>query len=329
MFSTTMLILAATAQSAINSRLSLFEWIRQGGGFVHENLEISTGPDPTWTERGLFATKMIDEGQRLLSLPRRLALCHEHPCQLIQMLQDELASKNSFYEPYLNSVKDSIPDLVGDWTPAEQEWLNGVFPENWDKHTVWYEENCDGDLSVPEEKKTLDIFVSRVSSVHDEYCLVPLYDLMNHKNGRGRNAGPDPKTDPHSELWFEAHAVDDIKSGGQVFTSFGNLTADIFRDFGFLEEKPQVWEWEGEDDELHYIDILDDGKVLMDPDALGQARIYLKQLKATTPPNEAAAAGSTKRFQIAMKFRNEWIKALQLGITRGEQTLQQRKDRGL
>jgi len=83
-------------------------------------------------------------------------------------------------------------------------------------------------------------------------ALCPVYDMMNHNNGRLNTNN----TSVFGEHGFQMESIQDIQAGEELFLTYNDCvdctayekslkdfrgTADIVRDFGFVESYPHAW----------------------------------------------------------------------------------------
>ena len=67
--------------------------------------------------------------------------------------------------------------------------------------------------------------------------LAPLYDLYNHRNGKYHNTLV--KVEEGESISIIAGR--DINAGEEIFNTYGEGTLELFRDYGFVEPLPRVW----------------------------------------------------------------------------------------
>jgi len=67
--------------------------------------------------------------------------------------------------------------------------------------------------------------------------LAPLYDLYNHRNGKYHNTLV--KVEEGESISIIAGR--DINAGEEIFNTYGEGTLELFRDYGFVEPHPRVW----------------------------------------------------------------------------------------
>ena len=82
--------------------------------------------------------------------------------------------------------------------------------------------------------------------------LLPVYDMMSHRNGHWLNTKTDEDASVYDGTPIDVLAKRDIKAGEQIYVSYNMCedctsrertygTPQIFRDYGFVEDFPQQW----------------------------------------------------------------------------------------
>jgi len=113
--------------------------------------------------------------------------------------------------------------------------LQGIPPSlDADRHVRWFSKICGGDLDDEVSMFSLVAFISRASEVG----MIPIYDLLNHHNGR-RNA----KLFIGDEgVQLMAVGKGGINQGEELYLSYGlKAASQMYRDYGFVEDWPVVW----------------------------------------------------------------------------------------
>jgi len=151
--------------------------------------------------------------------------------------------------------KDLLKLVVDQLRPA------GV--DNWIEQE-WYQE-CKGEKNEIHENLALMV-VSRGW----DYTMVPVYEIMNHRNGNYYNSQTNVLNDGEKDV-IQVRARRRIGVGEQIYTSY-NLcdecnnrkedygTPEILRDYGFVEEYPQRWVF----DEILKFEIVDGSTIDID-----------------------------------------------------------------
>lgn len=166
----------------------------------------------------------------------------------------------SRYGPYIQYLLDQPRGVIpSDWSEKGkqmfQETLGGrrqTVPPNYAATWLdedWYED-CNGDPKDELSAAAAMLVVSRA----DDDLLVPVYDMYNHRNGKYYNTHMKVVRGEH----YQVTARRDIEAGEQIYNSYnmcdncggrqdGYGTPEIFRDYGFVEEFPQRWNFEDYD----------------------------------------------------------------------------------
>eukprot|EP00934_Nitzschia_sp_Nitz4_P001216 Nitzschia sp. Nitz4//scaffold98_size77359//36815//46705//NITZ4_005549-RA/size77359-processed-gene-0.17-mRNA-1//1//CDS//3329560760//1216//frame0 len=260
---------AVGAEPEVND-FGLFEWIHNTpDGFVNPKQELRI--DPETGVSGIFAKEKIFQGELLLQVPWSLILESDDPdeigqmcCGTVRSLARELKRGNeSEYAPYVNYLnslpENQIPsawsaagktlfrDLIG---MAQYNPLDVEIPPN--EPTEWVEvdwyHHCRGPRNDRVSARAAVIVLQR----SDDAILIPGYDMYNHRNGKYLNT----ECTQYEDSKHITVASRDIAPGEQIHNSYnlckecggraeGYGTAEILRDYGFVESMPQRWHyWE-------------------------------------------------------------------------------------
>jgi len=163
----------------------------------------------------------------------------------------------SKYGPYIQYLLDQpLGAIPSEWSVKGKAMLNELLggsrrriPPSY--ATTWLEEDwfdeCNGDPKDDLGSKAAMIVVSRA----DDDLLVPVYDMYNHRNGKWYNS----HTKVTRGVNYQMTARRDIQPGEQIYNSYNMCdtcggrkdtygTGEIFRDYGFVEDFPQRWNFE-------------------------------------------------------------------------------------
>eukprot|EP00550_Attheya_septentrionalis_P007766 CAMPEP_0198282362 /NCGR_PEP_ID=MMETSP1449-20131203/2204_1 /TAXON_ID=420275 /ORGANISM="Attheya septentrionalis, Strain CCMP2084" /LENGTH=464 /DNA_ID=CAMNT_0043978607 /DNA_START=177 /DNA_END=1568 /DNA_ORIENTATION=- len=240
----------------------LIEWMRSENAVVGHKQEVRlVDPLDPSSGYGVFATKPIEMGEILLSVPMQLTIFsdieagteHLLPCQTIYKLFDELAKGDaSYYAAYMRYL-ESIPEgeLPDGWSDVGQEILNDLagemlvptqFKQQWVNE---WNGSCGGN-DDPNERMMALIVAKRM----EDGIMVPYSDFFNHRNGHWNNAEvadneQDKKFDivakrtiqPDEEICISLNMCKDCNS--RTMEVYG--TPEILHDNGIVERLPQRW----------------------------------------------------------------------------------------
>lgn len=301
---------------------SLFNWIESNGGYINPNVELSTGPDPNWHIRGVFATSHIEPGEKLFTLPPSVQLCDSDMCGLVNKLRDELVKgQESFYWPYISAMEDHLVDIPAIWNEHERSILQGLFPGDWQRHLIWFEQNCGGDVRDAHHLRSMLLVVARSNGNENQACMSPFYDSLNHANGNLVNTDNNWDGDK-----FEKIINQPVEPGQQIFNSFGESDVGrLFRDYGFISQYPRLWTFTGTDGQDYAFECFDDNGLMsidinpldsphqQHPDSLAQQLSqHLQDLNAD-PPREFSEDDENLdpwRHRMAREYRAEYLHAM-------------------
>lgn len=261
--------------------VDLMKWFGKVDGRLNRKIDIrrSDPSDPN-SPFGLFAMDDVYGKELIMSVPRKTLLTLDGvdqdtelidsalPCETAFKLIEEMEKGNSSeFAGYMEFLKNQKTSLPSAWSDAGKELLNEVIDElppddatTWIEHE-WYEE-CKGEKDAEKENLAL-MLISRGW----DYVMIPMYDVMNHRNGNYFNTFSDKITDNSKET-IQVRAQRRITKGEQIFTSYNMCddcdarkenygTPEILRDYGFVEDYPQRWIF----DDILQFEIRDSSKV--------------------------------------------------------------------
>jgi hypothetical protein len=286
-FTFVLLLLAVTlavAEEQEDEKLAnaLVDWIRNEGGYFSPSLKIGRLHDDPLNPLGLFASQDIEPHESLLIVPHStfISLWDEaaeddddddsdeayvqNVCRLAQKLDVELKIGNdSDYKPFVEYIQNQKQGQIpATWSEEGKQALGQVLPEDSDviDWTKRYFADCNVDEAV------LALTVQRGYDT----ALIPVWDLVNHRNGNALNTENDPM---YSNDALQVRASKNIRKGEEIFATYNECvdcretswywgTPEILRDFGFVEGFPQRWIYLNQDPEILFeIDQNDDGEL--------------------------------------------------------------------
>jgi len=248
--------------------LDIASWITSLGGYVNPHQEIRNA-EPTNPEsiRGVFATAPIQSGEVLLKVPWEAIITADaemgdnlNQCGTAYAVARELAlaesGSSSRFGPYTAMLlaKQDRTGIPNTFAPLSLELLsevlgpNGLQPTDCRRPLRWWEDSCGGNVySDRLSASAFLLMITRASSMispitgSETSVLVPFYDLYNHRLGSWKNAQVVGNMPP----FYAVQAVRDIAPGEQIHNEYRSkndaYTADIFRDYGFVQQTPQLW----------------------------------------------------------------------------------------
>jgi len=243
---------------------TLISWLQEKGGKVSKKVEIRRAdPDDPTSPFGYFAKETINPRELVVSVPRELLISEGDideddlidsplPCETIFNLIREMKLGNeSKYGPYVEYLKaQSYGQIPSSWSEKGKELFERVLgdlppmdPISWIDHE-WYKE-CEGEQDPFDEQAAMLVLARGW-----DYTLIPVFDMMNHRNGKWLNTDSNSVHDDSDNI--VVRATKRIKTGDQLYTSYNMCrdcggrvehygTPDMFRDYGFVEKFPQRW----------------------------------------------------------------------------------------
>lgn len=300
---------------------SLVKWIDENDGYVNPKLELSTGSDPSWKIRGVFATAPIEEDETLALIPPALRFCSEEICDIIETLAEEihLPAKESFWWPYLSLLEDHDVDLPSWWTEEELELLSGLYPTDWTRHAEYFEWKCRNiDLSDPIDVRAVQLYQARskMSGIGEETCLVPVYDSINHGSLEDHNYFTF-----HGKRTIKLFATQGIEAGAQLWNNYGqDDIGRMLRDYGYISDTyPKTWILGEKGDGSEILIQMESENKMSSVIQGGGSDTYetIVNLLSYVTENEPtgiqqrSTTMNPKRYALAVEYRKQYIQALE------------------
>jgi len=252
--------------------VELTDWIQtKPRGFYNDKLEIkNVNANDQSSRLGVFATEDILQSELLLSIPLERLITSDEAvtdyqiamqCGTVKNLIKELRKgNNSKFAPYIKYLlTQTHGQLPSGWSPAGKELLQEVLGFNDDDlenlppeyPTEWLDDwfgECDGKNDPLEVNAAL-----MTVQLGREETLIPLYDMMRHRNGHWLNTIDNSIQGAiKNGNSVKVRASRDIQKGEEIYRSYnfcsdcGKMaetygTFEILRDHGFVESFPQRW----------------------------------------------------------------------------------------
>ena len=232
-------------------------YVEKRGGYIHPQLFVGkwgndmrgVGVDPS------ESSGVIKEGTLLFRIPWSMTVEAEDDCDMVRYLSRELkqyeSGEESKYGEYLTDVvriQDQY-DFLSSWLDEEggddletqRQLLQGLPPNDFDRHTQWLQHTCGFGDPKGWDKFARQALLFLVSYATNE-GVIPYFDLLNSHRGL-HNIRLNPTSDE-----LEVYASRDIKAGEQLWNLYGAelSTSDVWRDYGYIEEWPRRWKFEVE-----------------------------------------------------------------------------------
>jgi len=231
------------------------EWVRSHGGFFSPKIELQrinkTNPD---SAMGVFVTEEVSENETLMMIPHTCVLTtdeSEDGCDAAQNLVKERRLKNeSRYAPYLDYVFDPghKGQIPSEWSEMGKKLLKTIVGREltpYDMADISFQDECDGS-GDPLEEEAYFIVIKRSRNE----AMVPLLDMINHRNGHWCNVDSNSFHDGGNDI--TVFASRNLHVGEQLYLSYNKcvdcdnhrltyVLPHILRDFGFVEQYPRRW----------------------------------------------------------------------------------------
>ena len=256
-------------------------------GYFNPKIEMRrSDPSTSGSGFGIFAKEDIAAKSLLFRVPTNIILdsldtMEDQPlqttmvCGAVRNLAKELKLGNeSDHAAYVNYLLDTqLPgQLPSAWSDAGKtlltRFLEGddgtvTFPPEYPIEWIaddWHQD-CEGSEDPMEEYAAL-LVVQRAW----DHLLIPVYDMMNHRNGESMNTMSNNARDGDP---VKVQANRDIKAGEEIYTTYNMCddceerytrygTPEILRDHGFVEQYPQSWIFPSIDVAFRIDEVMDD-----------------------------------------------------------------------
>jgi spermidine synthase len=259
------------AKGAYEYAKDIIDWVKSTDkGFVHDKVTAQRyDVDDPESPVGMYAVGDIRHGEFLMSIPREIIITAGDDTSedyggiwcptAFNLIREMRLGDESKFAPYVGYLATQPRgQLPSAWSRAGQNLLQELLGRNdndasnnlppsdaleWIK-TDWYDD-CDGSDDLFEQHAALLL----VQRGWDD-LMIPLYDMMSHRNGKWLNTECDSVHGGVSIVHVRASR--DIQAGEQLYTSYnfctdcagkamGYGTPEILRDYGFVEQYPQRW----------------------------------------------------------------------------------------
>lgn len=229
--------------------------------YISVDDRITIGYESGTNIRGTIATSSIPSDTILMHTPHNLLLSShtDSTCEDIKTILHEIRKGvESVWYIYFNFDDSSGSRVPSQWNRegrAVQE-LQGLPPSGYTHQNVdWSTESCLSTMEEGMNENDMEMYWKAAHIYHTRSAdigLIPLYDLMNHHNGKINTR---LSRDGNGGLYVTA--LVDIQEGEPIYNTYARngweSSVDTFNSYGFVEDYPQLWRWDGE--ELTNVDV--------------------------------------------------------------------------
>lgn len=196
---------------------------------------ITIGYEPGTNIRGMIAYAPIPAGTLLIHTPGSLVLSSpdDDQCSMIQkVIVDEMKlGENSKWHLYFDVDDSSGSRIPSQWSKTGRaiKELQGLPPAgDTHRHIDWYQSVCLGGKEMTDiDWNAFKMFLTRAADIG----LVPLYDLMNHHNGKINT-----RLERDDSGGLKVYATDDIPENYPIYNTYARSgiesTVDTFNTYG-------------------------------------------------------------------------------------------------
>jgi hypothetical protein len=308
-----------TADTHLEEARAIFEWMAQTeGGFVSPKQDIRRlVPGDVTTPLIVYAKETIMPGEVVMRVPWDTLIGSDDPddggqlpCGTVRNVAKEMKLGDaSKYAPYVNYLLSEAADQIPSaWSKPAQKLLQDVIgndkippknPTDWVKR---WKQRCRGDTNDKLAVKAALLIIQR----SDDAIMIPAYDAYNHRNGNWTNTRTIEVEGKH----HETAAIKRIEEGSEIYISYNFCeecggrrnfygTAEILRDYGFVERLPQRWHYSMP---KHY-------QFDLDEDQDGVLKVYWdkKHRPKSEGKKEATRKWISRELRRLRRFKNiEW-----------------------
>lgn len=253
----------------------LTKWLRSRGAFINPKLEIRAEPTDPTSKLRVFTKEKIEHKEMILEVPSSCFITAASvekaddvqenlmDCGTVRSLIKEIRLGDaSDFAPYINYLlADSKSQLPSAWSKEGKALLKHILEHFSDETlppieaTDWinyeWRELCKGSSDPFEEDAALMVVQRSRQGV-----LIPLYDIMSHRNGDWLNSEVSKFKETSTSLKVRAKRT--IEAGEEIYMSHNICkncverteevgTPQILRDYGVVEQYPQRWIFPNED----------------------------------------------------------------------------------
>jgi hypothetical protein len=242
---------------------AIFEWMSATeGGFVSPKQDVRRMvPGDLSTPLIVYAKERINAGETIMRVPWSTLIESDDPkdggqlpCGTVRAVAREMRlGEKSKYGPYVKYINGEPDDRIpSGWSTPAQKLLKDIVgndqipptnPTDWIRR---WKQRCKGDTSDKIATKAALLVIQR----SDDAIMIPAYDAYNHRNGNWTNT----RTVEEEGVAHETTAIKTIEEGAEIYISYNFCaecggrknfygTAEIFRDYGFVERLPQRWHY--------------------------------------------------------------------------------------
>lgn len=336
------------------------QWVQSKGGIINPKIEFRTEDrhDPS-SLFGIFARRGIEKGEVLLAIPWDCILGRAMnedyfigDCNVVERVVKELnEGEESPYAPYVASLKETLRRHSGlipsSWSNAGKKLLlqvsNGHELPPADPFSLYREivKNPCSKEDAPARDKAHYQNVAFLLKTHGEdNWMMPLSEKFNHDKKLVGARLKFPSSDDPYGYGLIVESTRQVKEGEQIYTDYRSghyygaldyTTAELFSDFGFVEQYPQRWRFhtgsqaigfdlENSDDDCRITWHVD--KRFITEESVSFLREHLIRLRQLDDEIEQSLAPQSERESVR-QFREAMMIALSCSIQKIDLTLNQ------
>jgi len=253
------LYLITRTASASNHAEAQIEWVRKNGGFFSPKIEFQLlDKNDEKSPYGIFALQDFSKGETLMIIPQSCLVTSEgsyKTCDTTRnLVEQRKLGEASKYALYVNYVFDSNQrnPLPASWSEAGKRLIKsiiGIEMPPWGVTNVSFKDECGGSGDPLEEEAHLIVLRRSWDDI-----LIPIYDMVNHRNGKWFNVD---SNSAHLGEDITVFATRDVKAGEQLYLSYNECVdcrgykwaetyglPQILKDYGFVEQYPRRFHME-------------------------------------------------------------------------------------
>ncbi|CAJ1955507.1 unnamed protein product [Cylindrotheca closterium] len=260
---------------------NMVKWSIEQGGYIHPYVEIRRwDPSDPSSYFGAFVNGPVKKDELLIKIPGSIEIqiddffrmgklpYSDVVCELAWTLKREYElGEDSKFAPYIEYIKtQSKYQIPAMWTDVGKSLITKVQGDlsmmDFDLEDTpgehmhnWIYEYFGGELCLLDadnEEEMEEWYVAMATQRGYDYCLIPIYDMLNHSNERVNSI---TRPSIYNRDGFGVYALEDLNAGDEILYSYYDCpdckgcptcgtsleywgTPEMIRDFGFVEPYP-------------------------------------------------------------------------------------------
>ena len=198
------------------------EWLREHGGFFSEKIQFQRlNTSNTDSPMGIFAVEDIGEKETIMVIPHECLLTSEGSYDMCDTTRNLVKQRKlgnaSKFAPYVDYVFDEKHKghLPSAWSQEGKTFIETILGDHLPPDgiaDISFEANCGGSGDPLEEEAYLSVLRRGWEDI-----MVPVYDMINHRNGKWFNTD---STSVHRGNDITVFTTREVQAGEQLYLSY-------------------------------------------------------------------------------------------------------------